>query len=177
LESIAVEALKTHWTFFLTQHINEETLRKYQQKLQSAKDAARAMKMYLTNLQKTGLAVQPGTEVIARDGYTMTIAQLQELQSLVDDERNVSAAVSAARRAVSNKGRGRGRARGSGITSAVQSENVNSTVAHSHQAETRVGQVAMMTGKRNSIGARGNRSKGTTESLLSSDPKSKRCGI
>jgi hypothetical protein len=107
----------------------------------------------------------------------MTTAQLQELQSLVDDDRNVSAAVSAARRAVSNKGRGRGRARGSGITSAVQSENVNSTVAHSHQAETRVGQVAMMTGKRNSIGARGNRSKGTTESLLSSDPKSKRCGI
>ena len=67
LESIAVEALKTPWTFFLTQHINEETLRKYQQELQSAKDAAGAMKMYLTNLQKTGLAVQPGTEVIARD--------------------------------------------------------------------------------------------------------------
>jgi hypothetical protein len=155
LESIAVEALKTPWTFFLTQHINEETLRKYQQELQSAKDAARAMKMYLTNLQKTGLAVQPGTEVIARDGYTMTTAQLQELQSLVDDERNVSAAVSAARRAVSNKGRGRGRARGSGTTSAVQSENVNSTVAPLHQSETRVGQVNMMTGKRNSIGARG----------------------
>ena len=180
LESIAVEALKTPWTFFLTQHINEETLRKYQQELQSAKDAAREMKMYLTNLQKTGLAVQPGTEFIARDGYSMTTAQLQELQSLVDDERNVSAAVSAARRAVSNKGRGRGRARGSGTTSAVQSENVNSTVA------PLVGQVDMMTGKRNSIGARGrgdtrsrggNRSKGTTESLLSSDPKRKRCGI
>ena len=58
METIAVEALKTPWTFFLTQHINEETLRKYQQELQSAKDAARAMKMYLTNLQKTGLAVQ-----------------------------------------------------------------------------------------------------------------------
>ena len=186
MESIAVEALKTPWTFFLTQHINEETLRKYQQELQSAKDAARAMKMYLTNLQKTGLAVQPGTEVIARDGYNMTTAQLQELQSLVDDERNVSAAVSAARRAVSNKGRGRGRARGSGTTSAVQSENVNSTVAPLHQSETRAGQVNMMTGKRNSNGARGrgdtrsrggNRSKGTTESLLSSDPKRKRCGI
>lgn len=187
MESIAVEALKTPWTFFLTQHIDEETLLKYQQELQSAKDAARAMKMYLTNLQKTGLAVQPGTEVIARDGYSMTTAQLQELQSLVDDERNVSAAVSAARRAASNKGRGRGRGRdrGSSTTSAVQSENVNSTVAPSHQSDTGVGQVDMTTGKRNSIKARGrgdtrsrggNRGKGTTESS-SSDPKRKRCGI
>lgn len=171
----------------MTQHIDEETLLKYQQELQSAKDAARAMKMYLTNLQKTGLAVQPGTEVIARDGYSMTTAQLQELQSLVDDERNVSAAVSAARRAASNKGRGRGRGRdrGSSTTSAVQSENVNSTVAPSHQSDTGVGQVDMTTGKRNSIKARGrgdtrsrggNRGKGTTESS-SSDPKRKRCGI
>ncbi len=58
METIAVEALKTPWTFFLTQHFNEETLHKYQQELQSAKDAARAIKMYLTYLQKTGLAVQ-----------------------------------------------------------------------------------------------------------------------
>ena len=34
------------------------------------------MKIYLTNLQKTGLAVKQGTEVIARDGYNMSTNQL-----------------------------------------------------------------------------------------------------
>jgi hypothetical protein len=107
LESKAQAALQTPWTFFSTQHVDEETMKRYELELQNAKQAAQAMKIYLTNLQKTGLAVTQGTEVVARDGYNMSTKQLEELQNLVDDERDRS------RRAV-NQGRensrgGRGR--------------------------------------------------------------------
>ena len=107
LELIAKEALKTRWTFISTQHIDEETMQRYELELQNARKAAQAMKIYLTNLQKTGLAVKQGTEVIARDGYTMSTNELEELQNLVDDERDRS-------RRVTNQGRetSRGGSRG-----------------------------------------------------------------
>jgi len=52
LESIALEALKTPCKFFLTQNIDEATLQKYQMELQAARDSAKAMRIYLTKLQK-----------------------------------------------------------------------------------------------------------------------------
>jgi len=109
LELIAKEALKTPWTYFATQHIDEDTLKRYELELQNARKAAQAMKIYLTNLQKTGLAVKQGTEVIARDGYNMTTNQLEELQNLVDDERDRSRRATNSEKDTSRLGRGRAR--------------------------------------------------------------------
>lgn len=117
LESIANEALKVPWKFFSTQHVDEETLKRYESELQNARLAAQAMKVYLTNLQKTGLAVRPGTEVIARDGYNMTTNELEDLQSLVNNERDRSRRAPVVRggRGGDNSIRGgRGRANGTG---------------------------------------------------------------
>ena len=107
LESKAQAALRTPWTFFSTQHVDEETMKRYELELQNAKQAAQAMKIYLTNLQKTGLAVPQGTEVIARDGYNMSTKQLEELQNLVDDERDRSRRAANQGRENSRGGRGR----------------------------------------------------------------------
>ena len=120
LELIAKEALKTPWTYFATQHIDEETMKRYELELQNARKAAQAMKIYLTNLQKTGLAVKQGTEVIARDGYNMSTNQLEELQNLVDDERDRSRRAANQGKETSRGGRGRsgkvGRTAGSNST-------------------------------------------------------------
>ena len=120
LELIAKEALKTPWTYFATQHIDEETMKRYELELQNARKAAQAMKIYLTNLQKTGLAVKQGTEVIARDGYNMSTNQLEELQNLVDDERDRSRLAANQGKETSRGGRGRsgkvGRTAGSNST-------------------------------------------------------------
>jgi len=107
LESKAQAALQTPWTFFSTQHVDEETMKRYELELQNAKQAAQAMKIYLTNLQKTGLAVTQGTEVVARDGYNMSTKQLEELQNLVDDERDRSRRAVNQGRENSRSGRGR----------------------------------------------------------------------
>ena len=148
MESIGNEALKTPWKFFSTQHVDEETLKRYESELQNARLAAQAMKVYLTNLQKTGLAVRPGTEVIARDGYNMTTNELEDLQSLVNNERDRS------RRAPVRGGRGdnsfrggRGRANGTtgrgrqGSTSSindVQADIVRPPPLQSQQNSTEI---------------------------------------
>ena len=134
LEIIAKEALKTPWTYFATQHIDEETLKRYELELQNARKAAQAMKIYLTNLQKTGLAVKQGTEVIARDGYNMTTNQLEELQNLVDDERDRS-------RRATNSGKetgrlGRGRARGGSRTAACSTSTAQEAPPQPIQTNT-----------------------------------------
>lgn len=82
LDMVFVEALKIPWQFFATQHVNEETLARIERDVLLAKEAAAAMKTYLSNLQKVGLAVREGTEVIAREGYTVNTNDLQELQRM-----------------------------------------------------------------------------------------------
>ena len=134
LDLIAKEALKMPWTYFATQHIDEETMQRYQLELQNARIAAQAMKIYLTNLQKTGLAVQQGIEVVARDGYNMNTNQLVELQNLVDDERDRSKRVTIAGRGTSTDGGGRGRSgRGSRTTTTT---GRNSTVQEASLIQT-----------------------------------------
>jgi len=82
LDMVFVEALETRWQFFATQHVDEETLARIERNIQVAREAAAAMKSYLSNLQKVGLAVREGTEVLARDGYTVNTNDLQELQRM-----------------------------------------------------------------------------------------------
>ena len=79
---VFVEALNTPWQFFATQYVNEETLARIERDVQIARDAAAKMKSYLSNLQKVGLAVREGTEVLGRDGYTVNTIDLQELQRM-----------------------------------------------------------------------------------------------
>ena len=169
----------------MTQHIDEETLRKYQTELQSSKDAAQAMKVYLTNLQKPGLAVPSGTEVIARDGYNMTTAQLQDLQCMIEEDRNLSIT----RRAAGFQGRGRSRGRAmSNTTSSVHSHHLSCQDAPVHQSQSsieiqptvRTENVRLSAGR----GRGGNRSRGVSSRCVSisnigknSDSKRRRCGI
>lgn len=115
-----MEALRSPWQFFCTNGIDEEMMKRIEKELENARQAALAMKHYLTNLQKTGLAVNAGVEVIARDGYTMTTVQLEDLQTLVNDERDRSRFTNRGRgTTVQNRGRGassvRGNARSSGV--------------------------------------------------------------
>ena len=182
LDLIAKEALKTPWTYFATQHIDEETMQRYQLELQNARIAAQAMKVYLTNLQKTGLAVQQGTEVIARDGYNMNTNQLVELQNLVDDERDRSRRVTNAGRETSRGGGGRGRSgRGSrtttGSNSTVQEAQLIQTsdsCSQPSQSQTNQRGGGRGGGSRGGGGRTGSRGRGgaTSETVITADASS-----
>ena len=50
LDMVFVEALETRWQFFATQHVDEETLARIERNIQVAREAAAAMKSYLSNL-------------------------------------------------------------------------------------------------------------------------------
>lgn len=82
LDTVFVEALNTPWQFFATQHVDEETLARIERDIRIGRESAAAMKSYLSNLQKVGLAIREGTEVIGRDGYTVNTMDLQELQRM-----------------------------------------------------------------------------------------------
>ena len=189
LESIALEALKTPCKFFLTQNIDEATLQKYQMELQAAKDSAKAMRIYLTKLQKTGLAVQPGTEVVARDGYSMTTAQLEDLQALVNEDRN-----SSRRAPASTNGRGRGKGRGrqsnpppppsnNSQSQPSQNSELQTTVTRPEVEGTRNAGRGSNRSKTSNSSRGNNRNRATELSIIEGnstdclDTKRKRCGI
>lgn len=79
---VFLDALNTPWQFFATQHVDEDSLARIENDLRIARDAATAMKSYLSNLQKVGLAVREGTEVVGREGHALNTNDLQELQRM-----------------------------------------------------------------------------------------------